>query len=395
LNVLARQYPRAARRPGRDRLADGPVLFVVSCIEVVEFGARDPGDLADERPPRALRDPLDIRRPGAAVDHVMEGVVRLHPLDRKRVVLDACLRLRAQLQREHAETKLSLVEARQVVRSHPWRRQLRGQALQLRADEERLSQLLARQRPNTHATVRHEGDEPERRQPAERLADRRSRHAESLGELLLPEHHPGLDRARDDLVLEDEGDLVCLRRERRHPGRSKYGRYPAGGASTKLRPSTCTGENGSSRSAAHSSSRCATVSQSSASTVTLQPSLLSFPSTPPASSTASTSGPSTCLVSSTAMVMPPPLLLAWRFQTGLPRSSRAARAWTTRRRRPPRRPGRSSRRRPRAGDATPCSRPPRARTRAPGAARTRTCPRPRSPAPGRTWLRSARGTPPA
>src|SRR5262249_31723503 len=160
----------------------------------------------------------------------------------------------------------------------------------------------------------HEGDEPERSEPAKRLADRRARHAEAFGELLLAEHNARLDRARHDLVLEDEGDLVCLRGERRHPGRPKYERYPAGGASTKLQPSIWTGENGISRSAAHSSSRCATVSQSSASTVTLHPSLLSFPSTPPAWSTASTSGPSTCRVNSTAMVMPPPLLRAWRFQ---------------------------------------------------------------------------------
>ena len=60
------EHAGAARGAGGDRLADRTVLLVVPGIEVVELGTRDPCDLADERPPRALRDPLDVRRARAA-----------------------------------------------------------------------------------------------------------------------------------------------------------------------------------------------------------------------------------------------------------------------------------------------------------------------------------------
>ena len=82
--MLAREQPRPCRAPGRDRLADRAVLEVVLRVQLVELRPRAPDPLADERAPRALREPLDVAASRQPVDHVVEGVVRLHPLDEER-----------------------------------------------------------------------------------------------------------------------------------------------------------------------------------------------------------------------------------------------------------------------------------------------------------------------
>src|SRR5581483_7269871 len=92
------------------------------------------------------------------------------------------------------------------------------EALELGAHEERLAQLVARERSHADAAIRDEGDEAERRQPAERLPDRRPADAEPLRELLLAKDGAGLDPTRDDVVLERERDVVSLRRQRLHRG---------------------------------------------------------------------------------------------------------------------------------------------------------------------------------
>ncbi len=71
---------------------------------------------------------------------------------------------------------------------------------------------------DAYAFVRLEGDEPECGEPPQRFADRRAADVESLGEKLLPEHGARGDRARDDLVLEDDRNVVGLRGVRHQCG---------------------------------------------------------------------------------------------------------------------------------------------------------------------------------
>ena len=79
--MLARESTSALGASGRKCLADRAVLHVVAGEELVELGARAEHLAADERAPRAFRDRLDARQRSDLVDHVMEGVVGLHPLD--------------------------------------------------------------------------------------------------------------------------------------------------------------------------------------------------------------------------------------------------------------------------------------------------------------------------
>jgi hypothetical protein len=71
-------------------------------------------------------------------------------------------------------------------------------------------QLVARDRPHAHPPIRLEGDEAERRQPPQRLTDRRPADREALGQVLLPQHDPRPELAGDDLALEHRRDLVRL-----------------------------------------------------------------------------------------------------------------------------------------------------------------------------------------
>jgi hypothetical protein len=165
-DVLPRKRARGGGAACADRLADRAVLEVVLRVELVELGPRLPHAVADERPAGALRDALDERQLGDAVDHVVEGVVRLHPLDEeRRVARDPPARLVAQLERQLAEAPLDHVHLREVVGRHLRRGDLRRERLQLGADEERLAQFLRGDRAHADAAIGLEGDEPESGEP--------------------------------------------------------------------------------------------------------------------------------------------------------------------------------------------------------------------------------------
>src|SRR5207253_3942042 len=108
-----------------------------------------------------------------AVDHVVEAMVRVHPVDRERTAVRAGL-ARAQRAGEAREALLSLLELGEVGLRHLLRRDRGDQALELGAEQERLPHLLARERADAEAAVRLERDEPERREPAQRLAHGRA-----------------------------------------------------------------------------------------------------------------------------------------------------------------------------------------------------------------------------
>ncbi len=98
-----RASPRGS--PGAGRRSSGHHL--------VELGAGAPDALADERPPCALREPLDERHRGDAVDDVVEGVVHLHPVVEERVVAVAgAPRSRDQVDGERGEAPLDARRAR-------------------------------------------------------------------------------------------------------------------------------------------------------------------------------------------------------------------------------------------------------------------------------------------
>ena len=212
----------AAALPAADRLADRAVLEVVLRVELVELGACAPDPVADERAPRALRDPLDERQLGDAVDHVVEGVVRLHPLDEQRRVARS---------RRCAPARGARGSARRTAaRPHRAPRGRSGVIFGVATSVASASSSArtrnasrsscARDRADADAPVRLERDEPERRQPPQRLADRRAADVEPLGELLLAQHGAGRDQPADDLVLEHARDVVGLRGEGRHGANS-------------------------------------------------------------------------------------------------------------------------------------------------------------------------------
>ena len=211
-STCSRARMRAACGAARaDRLADGAVLEVVLRVELVELRACLPHPVADERPAGALRDALDERHVGDAIDHVVEGVVRLHPLDeQRRVARRPAPCLRPELERELAEPPLHRVERGEVVRGHLRRRDLGRERLELGTDEERLAELVRGDRADANAPVGLERDEAERGEPAERLAHRGPADVEPLGERLLPEDGARRDDPRDDLVLELARDVVGL-----------------------------------------------------------------------------------------------------------------------------------------------------------------------------------------
>src|SRR4029078_875990 len=71
-------------------------------------------------------------------------------------------------------------------------------------------------RAHADAAVRDEGDEPERSEPAERLADRRARDVELLGQLFLAEDGPPRALSGDDRLLDHERYVVGLRAVEAH-----------------------------------------------------------------------------------------------------------------------------------------------------------------------------------
>src|SRR5581483_4237639 len=204
---------RAARE---ERLLDRAVLLGVPHVQAVErVVARRPDGGAGEGTARALRQLLDGRQPRRAVDDVVEGVVRADPVAHDRAAVLAGL-ARAELLRDLREPLLGRVELLEILRRHLRRRHLGRERLELGADEERLLEVVARDRADAHAAVRHEGDETERGEAAERLAHRRARHLELLGELLLAEDGPRRELAGDDRLLDHERDVVGLRRVKGH-----------------------------------------------------------------------------------------------------------------------------------------------------------------------------------
>ena len=216
--MLVRERPRAFGAAGGEGGADRAVLGVVPGVEVVELGAGDPRDLAGERAPRGARDARDVRGFGGLVDDVVEGVVRAHPLGRERRVVDAVAGVLAQACGQLGEAVLGGVERGEPLGGHARRGPLGREPFELGADEERLAQLVAGERADANAAVRLEGDEAERGQPAQRFADRGAADVEALGEQLLAKDRTGGDRAGDDLVLEDDRDVVGLRRIRHQGG---------------------------------------------------------------------------------------------------------------------------------------------------------------------------------
>src|SRR5205823_12239166 len=124
----------------------------------------------------------------------------------------------AEVLRDLREVLLRLFELREILGRHLRRGDLRGERLELRAHHERLVQVLPRDRAHADAAVRDERDEPEGREPAERLADRRARDVELLGELLLAEDGARLELAGDDRLLDHERDVVGLGAVEAHAG---------------------------------------------------------------------------------------------------------------------------------------------------------------------------------
>ena len=82
-STCSRARTRAAWRSRRRSRPDRAVLGR-SRVELVELGRRAPHATADEGPPRPFASRSTSGSSAAAVDDVVEGVVRLHPLDEER-----------------------------------------------------------------------------------------------------------------------------------------------------------------------------------------------------------------------------------------------------------------------------------------------------------------------
>src|SRR5947199_127087 len=155
--------------------------------------------------------PSGARRRLWAVIMAGERVLRLGQLTRR-----VAGRARPELLRDAGEAALRLLELLEILFRHPLGRELGRQTFELGANEESLVQLLARQRADADAPVRDEVDEPERGEPAQRLADRGAADLELLRQLLLAEHGAGLELPGHDRFLDHEGDVVGLRRFSTH-----------------------------------------------------------------------------------------------------------------------------------------------------------------------------------
>jgi len=116
----------------------------------------------------------------------------------------------AQLERQRSEAPLDRVELGQICGGHLRRRHSGGEPLELGADEERLAQLVRRDRAHAHAAVRLERDETERGEAAKRLAHRRAADVEPLGRRLLAADGPRPDHATHDPVPAHARGVVGL-----------------------------------------------------------------------------------------------------------------------------------------------------------------------------------------
>jgi hypothetical protein len=208
-HVLVRQRARPVAAPRRERIENRLVLGHVLAVEIVDLGAaRAPA--AEEGAPGALGDPLDQREIRRVVDHVVEAVVRAHPVGGEPRALAFAPAPVEQLLGQVRELLLGRTEVLQALRRHPRGREPSDERLQLGTDHERLPELVARDRPDAHAAVRDERNEPGRGEPAQRLADRRPADVEARRELLLAENRSRRQLTGDDRVLERQRDLVGL-----------------------------------------------------------------------------------------------------------------------------------------------------------------------------------------
>ena len=179
------QRSRAVDALCRQCSLDRSVLPLVVCVELVDrLVSRCPDRRPGERPSGALCHLLDERRIGDAVDHIVESVIRAHPLRRQRTSVAprfAC----ADRAAHSRKALLRLFELGEVGLRDLRRREAGRKRLQLGAHEERLPHALPRQCPHADPAIRLELDEPEGGEPPKRLADRSAADAVLLRELVL------------------------------------------------------------------------------------------------------------------------------------------------------------------------------------------------------------------
>ena len=210
-HVLAGERARPLRVLRPDGVPNRSVLRGVQLVELVEPGSGSPDSLAEERSSLVLRELLDERRLGRGVDDVVEGMVGPDPVGDDPPVLRVLVHALQQPFGQAREALLRGLQRRQVGRGHPRCRELRREAFELRANEERLAQLLTGERPHADAPVRRERDESERRQPPQGLSNGRSANGELLGQLLLAKDGARRELSGDDRLLQVERDVVGLR----------------------------------------------------------------------------------------------------------------------------------------------------------------------------------------
>jgi hypothetical protein len=110
-HMLACERLGACRVPGAERRDDRAVLVVVPLVERVRLrAARSPHRVPGERTARALRQALDQRRLGDPVDHVVEAVIRVHPLVGEPPAVLSLVRPRPERLRRLAERLLGQLE---------------------------------------------------------------------------------------------------------------------------------------------------------------------------------------------------------------------------------------------------------------------------------------------
>ena len=144
---------------------------------------------------------------GDPVDDVVEAVVCLHPFHGQRPPILPGLTgpQRARHSREALFGRRELLEA---ALGDPLGRDAGDEALQLRPQQEGLPHLRPGERPDAEPPVGLERDEPERREPPQRLANRGPADLVLGRDLLLSENGAGRELTGDDRLLERKRDLV-------------------------------------------------------------------------------------------------------------------------------------------------------------------------------------------
>ena len=210
------------------------VLALVRSVELVDrLVPGRPHRRPREGPARALRDLLDVGQLRHPVDHVVEAVVRLHPLGRER----RGGRRPARVPGARGRAGRS---AARPARARPGRpRSSARRRSPSRAPRARREGGTSPTSPAARSVRTRkprfglERDEPERLEPPQRLAQRRPADAVLGRERLLPEHRARRELAEDDRLLDRERDLVGLRASRLHPCQCTAATGPAAAASRK------------------------------------------------------------------------------------------------------------------------------------------------------------------